>query len=413
MAEKQQHRQKRHLHKDTDSVTLGHEALDHFGSLKPPIYQTSTFVFETAEEGKRFFELVYGSHGKSVKEAGYIYSRLDSPSLAPAEARIASWEEAEDAVVFGSGMGAITTLLLTFLRPGDQVVYSMPTYGGTSTLMKGLLTDFGVDTRAFRAGTTLDDLESIADGERLAMVYVETPANPTNDLFDISMAADLADRHDALLVVDNTFLSPVWQKPLVHGADLSLHSATKYLGGHSDLTAGAVCGGVDDIARLRYTRHEIGTTPSPATGWLLGRSIETLRLRVTQQTDNATRIARFLVEHDKVKTVRHLSLLEPGHRDYEIYKRQCDGPGAMVSLEIEGGEAGCFRFLNAMEVVRLATSLGGTESLASHPWTMSPPTVPDADKHSIGVTPGLIRLSVGIEDVSDLIADLDQALARV
>lgn len=398
--------------KDTDSVTLGHEALDHLGSLKPPIYETSTFVFENAEEGKRFFEMVYGSHGADVKDAGYIYSRLDSPSLSPAEARIASWEEAEDAVIFGSGMAAISTLLLTFLRPGDQVLYSMPTYGGTSTLMKGLLTDFGVDARPFSAGASSEDLETTADVDRLVMIYIETPSNPTNDLFDISEAARLADRHGARLVVDNTFLSPVWQKPLVHGSDLSLHSATKYLGGHSDLTAGAIAGGGDDVARLRYTRHQLGTTPSPSTGWLLARSLETLRLRVTQQTENATRIARFLDGHPNVTAVRHLSLLEAGDPGYEIYKRQCLGPGAMVTFEIDGGEEECFRFLDSMEVVRLATSLGGTESLASHPWTMSPPTVPDAEKHSIGVTPGMVRLSVGIENVTDLIADLEQALAR-
>jgi methionine-gamma-lyase len=245
------------------------------------------------------------------------------------------------------------------------------------------------------------------------MVYVETPANPTNELFDLALLASLADQHEARLVVDNTFLSPVWQKPIVHGADLSLHSATKYLGGHSDLTAGAVCGSADDIARLRRTRYEIGTTPSPSTGWLLGRSLETLRLRVEQQTENATRLARFLTGHEKVRRVSHLSLLEPGDLQYEIYKQQCDGPGAMVSFEINGGEAECFRFLNATQLIRLATSLGGTESLASHPWTMSPPTVPDEQKRSIGVTPGLIRLSVGIEDAADLIADLDRALAAV
>jgi methionine-gamma-lyase len=205
----------------------------------------------------------------------------------------------------------------------------------------------------------------------------------------------------------------VWQRPIVHGADLALHSATKYLGGHSDLTAGAVCGGADDIARLRRTRYEIGTTPSPSTGWLLGRSLETLRLRVEQQTSNATRIASFLADHERVARVGHLSLLEPGDPQFDIYERQCEGPGAMVSFEIAGGEGECFRFLNAMELVRLATSLGGTESLASHPWTMSPPTVPEDEKRSLGVTPALIRLSVGIEHVEDLIADLDGALASI
>lgn len=398
---------------DTESVTLGHDAVRHLGSLKPPIYETTTFVFETAEEGKRFFERAYGQPDSSDRDGGYIYSRLDSPNLAPAEARLAAWEQAGDAAIFGSGMGAITTVLLTFLRPGDLVLYSLPTYGGTSTLMTGLLAEFGVVTHPFRSTASSDDLDALVGDQRLAMVFLETPANPTNELFDIAMAAELADRHEARVVVDNTFLSPVWQKPIIHGADISLHSATKFLGGHSDLTAGAVCGGRDDIARLRRTRYEIGTTPSPSTGWLLGRSLETLRLRVTQQTSNATRLAGFLDEHEKVKTVSHLSLLEPGEAGYEIYERQCSGPGAMISFEIVGGEPECFRFLDAMEIVRLATSLGGTESLASHPWTMSPPTVPDADKHSIGVTPGLIRLSVGIEDVADLITDLDRALSRV
>jgi methionine-gamma-lyase len=398
---------------DTDSVALGYEARRHLGSLKPPVYETSTFVFDTAEEGKRFFEMAYGEEEGGRDATGYIYSRLDSPNLAPAEARLASWEEAEDAAIFTSGMGAITSVLLTFLRPGDLVVYSLPAYGGTTTLMNGLFPDFGVVTRPFRSDATLADLEALVAEEDLAMVYVETPANPTNELFDLAILASLADQHEARLVVDNTFLSPVWQKPIVHGADLSLHSATKYLGGHSDLTAGAVCGGADDIARLRHTRYEIGTTPSPSTGWLLGRSLETLRLRVEQHTENATRLARFLAGHEKVKRVSHLSLLEPGDPQYEIYKQQCDGPGAMVSFEINGGEAECFRFLNAMELIRLATSLGGTESLASHPWTMSPPTVPDEQKRSIGVTPGLIRLSVGIEDAADLIADLDRALAAV
>lgn len=395
---------------DTESVGGGHDALRHLGSLKPPIYETSTFVFESAAEGKRFFEQAYGPEAAAP---GYIYSRLDSPNLAPAETRLAVWEEAEDSAIFASGMGAITSVFLTFLRPGQVVLYSMPTYGGTATLMRGLLTDFGVKTRAFPAAASIDEIEDLIGDDQPVMIYVETPANPTNDLVDIGCMAELGSRYDARVVVDNTFLSPVWQKPLVHGADLSLHSATKYLGGHSDLTAGAVCGGSDDIAALRRTRYEVGTTPSPGTAWLLGRSLETLRLRVEQQTENATMLASRLADHPRVTRVSHLSLLEPGDRGYDIYKRQCLGPGAMVSFEIAGGEEECFRFLDAMQVVRLATSLGGTESLASHPWTMSPPSASEADKLEIGVTPGLIRLSVGIEDVSDLLADLDQALDQV
>lgn len=401
-------------HPDTDSVALDYDAARHLGALKPPVYETSTFVFETAEEGKRFFELAYAETGEpGTSDVGYIYSRLDSPNLAPVESRLAAWEEATDAVVFASGMAAIASVLLTFLRPGDLVLYTMPAYGGTATLMNGLLRDFGVLTRSFRSDDTREDLDRLVGEDSLAMVYVETPANPTNELFDLHVAAGLAEDQGARLVVDNTFLSPVWQKPVVHGADLSLHSATKYLGGHSDLTAGAVCGGADDVARLRHTRFEVGTTPSPGTAWLLTRSLETLRIRVEQQTSNATEVAGFLSGHGKVIRVSHLSLLEEGSSQYDIYKRQCEGPGAMVTFEIEGGEAECFRFLNAMRLVRLATSLGGTESLASHPWTMSPPTVPDDEKLSMGVSPGMIRLSVGLEDASDLISDLGDALTVV
>ena len=399
---------------DTASVGLGHDAARHLGSLKPPIYETSTFVFQTAEEGKRFFELAYGLDEAHEGEAGgFIYSRLDSPNLGPAEERLAVWEEAEEALIFNSGMSAITTVFLTFLRPGDLVLYSSPVYGGTATLMTGLLSNYGVECIPFRSSVRAEDLEALIGDRDPAMIYVETPANPTNDIFDIQLAASVAGAHRARLVVDNTFLSPVWQKPLLHGADLSLHSATKYLGGHSDLTAGAVTGGGDDIEALRHTRYEIGSTASPATGWLLARSIETLRLRVERQTDNAIRLARFLSDHNQVISVNHLSLIEPDDPRHDIYKRQCLGPGAMISFEVAGAQEGAFRFLNALDLVHLTVSLGGTESLASHPWTTSHSRVAAGEKLELGIMPGLIRFSVGIEDGGDLIADVDQALAAI
>lgn len=402
------------LHEDTVSVGLGHDAVRHLGSLKPPIYETSTFVFATAEEGRRFFEVTYGlDQARAGEEVGYIYSRLDSPNLAPAEARIAVWEDAEEALVFNSGMAAISSVMLAFLRPGDLVLYSSPLYGGTATLMTQFLTGFGVKSRPFRSDASADELERLIGEDPLAMVYVETPANPTNDLFDIRLAADVAHRNDARVVVDNTFLSPVWQKPLHHGADISLHSATKYLGGHSDLTAGVVAGASEDMGRLRHLRYEIGTTASPSTAWLLTRSLETLRLRVERQTDNATRLARFLQDHDRVASVGHLSLLEPGEPSHDLYKRQCLGPGAMISFEVVGGQEAAYRFLNALNVVRLTVSLGGTESLASHPWSMSHIRLPDDEKREIGVTEGLIRFSVGIEDIGDLIADVDKGLSAI
>ncbi|MFV1962206.1 MAG: PLP-dependent aspartate aminotransferase family protein [Acidimicrobiia bacterium] len=399
---------------DETSVGLGHQTDDHLGSLKIPIYETSTFVFKTAEEGKRFFEVAYGlDQIREGEELGYIYSRLDNPNLRVAEARLAVWEGADDALVFNSGMAAINTVFLNYLRPGDLVLYSTPVYGGTAKILESLFTELGVITRTFRSGANEQDLGELIGDSSLAMVYVETPANPTNDIFDIALAGRVAHAHGARLVVDNTFLSPVWQRPIDHDADLVVHSATKYLGGHSDITAGVVCGGAEDIGELRHLRYRLGTTANPSTAWMLTRSLETLRIRVEKQTENAIRVAAFLKDHSKVASVNHLSLLEADEHRKQIYESQCLGPGAMISFEVVGGEEEAFRLLNAMEVVHLAVSLGGTESLASHPWTMSHATMAPEAKKLIGVTPGLIRLSVGVEDSNDLIHDLDQALSHV
>ena len=397
----------------TSSVSLGHEVEDHLGSLKPPIYETSTFVFETAEEGKRFFEVAYGlAKAREGEEFGYIYSRLDNPNLRVAEARLAAWEGADDALIFNSGMAANNTLFLNYLRPGDLILYSTPVYGGTAKILESLFTELGVVTRTFHSDANERDLDGLIDDRSLAMVYLETPANPTNDIFDIAMVGSVAHAHGARLVVDNTFLSPVWQRPLDHDADLVVHSATKYLGGHSDITAGAVCGGAEDIDELRHLRYRLGTTASPHTAWMLTRSLETLQIRIEKQTANAIRVAAFLNDHSKVASVNHLSLLEADDPRKGIFERQCLGPGAMISFEVAGGEEEAFRFLNAIAVVRLAVSLGGTESLASHPWTMSHATMASEEKILLGVTPGLIRLSVGVEDSDDLIHDLEEALGH-
>jgi methionine-gamma-lyase len=398
----------------TASVGEGYDSLSHLGSLKTPLYDTSTFVFPTAEAMKRHFEIVYGGAEPGPGEdPGYSYSRLDSPNLRVVETRLAYWEETEDALVFNAGMAALGSLFLTFLRPGDLVIHSNPAYGGTLTLLRGLLTDIGVISRPYGPSVTGDDLTDLIGRDRLRMVYVETPANPTNDIYDIEMLSEFARAHDAVTVVDNTFLSPVWQKPARHGADLVLHSATKYLGGHSDITAGVVCGRSDLIERLRHTRYELGTTAQPATAWLLTRSIETLQIRVERQTGSATSVAAFLADHPKVESVRHLSLLGADDPRHDLYKRQCLGPGAMISFEVEGGEDAAFRMLDAMRVVNLATSLGGTESLASHPWSTSHALMPPAEKTALGITPGLVRLSIGVEAADDLIQDLGQALDQV
>ncbi|HIE22485.1 MAG TPA: aminotransferase class I/II-fold pyridoxal phosphate-dependent enzyme [Acidimicrobiia bacterium] len=399
------------LDPETASVSEGYQPERHLGSVKPPIYQTSTFATTTAAETKRYLELLYGLvEPEEGEEVGFIYSRLDNPNLGVVEARLASWEGADDAIVCNSGMSAITTVLFTLLRPGDLVLYSSPLYGGTATVLGGIFAEWGIEAVPFAASVGEDELGALASDDRLGLIYLETPANPTNDLFDIAAAARVAKARDVPLAVDNTFLSPVWQRPLEHGADLVIHSATKYLGGHSDLTAGAVCGDAATIVRLRHTRYRIGSTADPMTAWLLGRSLETLGLRVRRQTENATAVAAFLDGHPAVNWVNHLSLLVEGDPRREIYDRQCRGPGAMISFEVVGGEAGAFSFLDALKVVRLAVSLGGTESLASHPWTTSHAIYSPEDKLDLGITPGMIRLSVGVESSRDLMADLDQAL---
>lgn len=391
------------------------------GSLKCPVFQTSTFVFETAEEGKRFFELAYGLREREGGERpGLIYSRLNSPNLEILEDRLRLWEEAQKALVFASGMAAIGTSLLAHLRPGDVVLHSSPLYGGTYHLLTSVLPAFGIEAVTWEFDSSRSDIEEALRPVlgRLKLIYVETPANPTNHMFDIDLAARIAGEFSSedrkvLVAVDNTFLGPLWQRPLDHGADLVLYSATKYLGGHSDLVAGACLGPSRVLAPIEEMRTYFGTMADPHTGWMLMRSLETLELRFTAQTENAGLVADALSDHPKVIRVCYPGRLQPGSDQYELYKRQCTGPGAMVSFEIDGGEAAAFRFLNNLNLVKLAVSLGGTESLAEHPATMTHAGVEPESKLRHGITDGLVRLSVGIEHARDLMTDLYAALDAV
>lgn len=393
------------------------------GALKSPIFQTSTFVFRSAEEGKAFFEVAYGlREARSTESLGLIYSRLNNPSFEILEDRLTLWEGAEACAVFESGMGAISTTVLTFLRPGDLLVFSEPIYGGTDHLFRHVLPEFGIDTIPFAAkggSPALDGLLSEGDRrERVAMIYVETPANPTNDLVDIAHCAELAAEcgsggRRTLVAVDNTFLGPLWQHPLGLGADVVLYSLTKYVGGHSDVIAGACLGSEELIAQVKASRTFLGSMATPWTSWLLLRSLETLKLRMTCQMKNARYVADFLADHPKVAEVHYLGHLEEGEDGYEIYRRQCLSPGGMISFELHGGEAEAFRLLNHLTLVKLAVSLGGTESLAEHPYTMTHADVPAEEKEAWGITPGMVRLSVGVENPEDLIADLERALQAV
>lgn len=397
-------------------MSHGYEPMLSEGAVKPPIFQTSTFVFNTAEEGKAFFELAYGLRNKEQKETmGLIYSRLNNPNLEILEERLKLWEDAAEAAVFASGMAAISTTFLTFLKPGDTVLYSTPVYGGTYYFITNILTAQGINIIPFSAWETKADIaQKIIDHKAeksLKMVYVETPANPNNALFDLEMCRTIADDFgkNTLMVVDNTFMGPIWQKPLNFGADLVLYSATKYLGGHSDLIAGACLGKDEPMKAIRGMRTFLGNMPSAWTAWLLLRSLETLKIRMEKQAMNAEKITTFLNNHPLVEKVYYLGLLMSNDPQYTIYKKQFTGAGAVFSFDIKGGEKEAFTFLNNLQLFKLAVSLGGTESLAQHPSSMTHADVLPEDKIQMNISDKMIRLSIGIEHFEDLIQDLKQA----
>ncbi|WP_420471653.1 cystathionine gamma-synthase family protein [Brevundimonas sp. FT23042] len=397
------------------------------GSIKPPIFQTSTFVFRSAEDGKRFFEVAYGLREKDPEEAlGLIYSRINNPNLEILEDRLAIWDGADKALVFSSGMAAISTTLLALSRPNDVVVYTAPAYGGTEYLFDRILPRMGVATVSVSDCGDAEVLDQTiraaaaqakARGGRLAAVYVETPANPTNQLIDLRAAADsirALDQAEAPpLVVDNTFLGPLWQKPLDHGADLILYSLTKYVGGHSDLIAGACLGRADLMARVAEMRTICGTITDPHTAWLLTRSLETLHIRMERSQANAAELVRRLRGHPKVEAVLDAGGAESSPAQQAVFARQCLGAGSTFSIRLKGGEAEAFRMLNALGLFKLAVSLGGTESLASHPSSTTHSDYSPEAKARCGIGDNLVRLSVGIENVEDLYADLDQALGAI
>lgn len=409
-------------HPESWMMSYGYNPQWSEGAVKCPIFQTSTFAFSSAEEGKAFFEVAYGLREQEPKEKiGLIYSRLNNPDLQILEERLCLWDGAESAAVFESGMSAITTTMLEFLAPGDLLLHSGPLYGGTDHFIKTYLHKQNIHTLEFSAAMEEDEIISMVEqsglAHKLRFIFIETPANPTNDLISIEMCRHIADHFTnkgddpVILAVDNTYLGPVWQHPLQHGADLVIYSATKYIGGHSDLIAGAVLGSRPLMERIHTLRTFFGNMAGPWTGWLLLRSLETLKIRIQRQTQNAQEVAQFLESHPKVKKVHYLGLLKKSDgRQYEIYKKQCLAPGAMISFNIDGGEAEAFRFLNKLHLFKLAVSLGSTESLAQHPDTMTHAGVATEEKKKLGITPSLIRLSIGVEHPEDLISDLSQAL---
>ncbi len=394
------------------------------GAIKCPIFQTSTFVFKSAEEGKAFFEVAYGLRQKKEgEELGLIYSRINNPDLEILENRLTLWDEAEECAVFESGMSAISTVLLEFLKPGDLLLISSPLYGGSDHFIKKILPKFNINVVEFYVGQSKEEIIDLINktgiADKLSLVYIETPANPTNDLIDINCCKEIAKHFSSpekeiYLAVDNTYMGPLWQHPLMHGADLVLYSATKYIGGHSDVIAGACLGSKELISRVKGLRTFLGNMASPNTGWLLLRSLETLKARMDIQAFNANKVADFLNNHASVEKVYFLgNITEKDTEQFNIKKRQCLTNGGMISFDVKGGENEAFKFLNSLKLIKLAVSLGSTESLAEHPATMTHVDVDVKLKQKLHITSKMIRLSIGVEHYEDIIYDIKQAIEKI
>jgi methionine-gamma-lyase len=418
------------LKPETQMMGYGFDPSLSEGSLKPPIFLTSTFVFKTAQDGKDFFDYTSGRRELGAgQSSGLVYSRFNNPNLEVLEDRLALWEEGEAAAVFSSGMSAISTVIWNYVRPGDVILMSQPLYGGTETLIEKTLPGFGVSAVGFNQGfdraSVLDAAEqamkqAAANGGRVCLIMVETPANPTNSLVDLKLMREVSEMIGKRqkggrppVAVDNTFLGPVFQRPLSLGVDIVMYSLTKYVGGHSDLVAGGVVGSRETVGPIKKLRGALGTQLDPNTAWMIMRSMETLALRMERSAQNAALVAKYLAAHPKVASVNYLGFLADSDPRAAVFRSQCRSAGSTFGFAVKGGEAEAFRLLDALQVIKLAVSLGGTETLMSHPASTTHSGVAKQTRDRLGVTDALIRISVGIEHPDDLIADLAAALEAV
>lgn len=367
--------------------------------LNTPIYETSTFVFESARDVERY---------QDGSLPSYLYSRYDNPTVVAAEEKIAAADGAESALLFSSGMAAISTALMTLLRAGDEVVCGAASYGGTFHLIEDVLPRFGV-TRRFVSLEELGDAASII-GPRTKVLWFETPINPTLRCVDIRVIAHACRAAGVVSCIDNTFASPINQRPLEMGIDVSMQSVTKYLNGHSDVTGGVLSGSRDRLAPLAKARRLFGGIMDPQPAYALSRSLKTLPLRVARQNANAMAVAEFLEGHPAVARVYYPGLTS--HPDHAIAAQQMTGFGGMVCVDVTGGQAAAYRTFDRFKVIQRAASLGGVESLCSLPILTSQYGMTDDELEKAGVTRGMMRLSIGLEDPQDLIDDLGQALAQ-
>ncbi len=411
------------LKPETMMMSYGYDPQFSEGSVKPPIFLTSTFAYKTPEEGEEFFHISAGRKPKPEGDdsvGGLLYSRFNHPNAEIVEDRLSVFEGSESAITFSSGMGAISTVMLAYLRPGDVILQSVPLYGGTETLIRSFLPEFNIETADFSDGldgaAMLEAMREASKKGRLGMIFLETPANPTNTMVDFHAlleAVDIIEKetgHRPLTVCDNTMLGPVFQQVIPHGLDIAVYSVTKYIGGHSDLVAGAVCGSRDHLAPIRSTRNLLGLNLDPHSSWMIARSLETLTIRAEKSAATGKKVAQWLNENPYIKVkVHHPDFIDDAAYQ-KAYKHQCSGPGSTFSFCMsEHGKTEAFAIINALTIFKSAVSLGGNESLVCHPASTTHSGVSLELRDKVGVTDGLIRLSIGLEHADDLIADLDHA----
>ena len=371
---------------------------DELGSVVTPIYQTSTFKFKNAEQGARLFK---------GEEKGFIYTRLGNPTIEAMEDAIAELEGGYKAIGCASGMAAVHTLIAGMVKSGDHIVCSESVYGATSVLLSSIMPEFGVETTFVDSS----DIEQIKNAIKpnTKMIYIETPGNPTLSITDLDAVGKIAKEKGIYFAVDNTFMSPVLQKPFEFGADFIIHSMTKYLNGHADVVAGIIIvNNQEHYAKLRRMSNHFGGVIDPFNSFLVHRGLKTLNLRVMRQQENAQKVAEFLENHPKIENIQFPGL--PSHPQYALAKKQQKGSGSMISIELKGGYEAGTSLMNNVNLFQLAVSLGGVESLIQHPASMTHAGMDKESRLKAKITDGLVRLSIGIEDAEDLIEDLKQAL---
>ncbi len=405
---------------ETQMMSYGYDPFMSEGAVKPPVFLTSTFAFKSAEDGADFFDVVAGRKPAPEGNAGgLVYSRFNHPNLEITEDRLALLEEAESCNVFSSGMSAISAVFLAMLKPNDVIVHSSPLYGGTETMVSKVLANWQIKREEFLDGLSLESmsqaLENGAKKGNVALFFVETPANPTNGIVDFAKVKIALDNFEKahgyrpVSVCDNTLLGPVFQKPLAHGIDLVCYSLTKYIGGHSDLVAGAVMGAKKYLSKIRQIRSAYGLQLDPHSSWMICRSLETVYLRMNRAAQSALEVAKWLAENPYTKVKLYHAKYIEDVRYQEARARQTTGDGSTLAFVIEGGREKSFKFINALQLFKSAVSLGGSESLVCHPASTTHSGVSLELRKASGIEEGLIRLSIGLEHPQDLIYDLDIA----